>query len=93
MLFRHIHSDYTSIHEYIEGTHMKQNYTWGTDIEMLTFAHLVNTSMLVYKLEIVSWATYQPQHVDRSLNVDMTDRSISTLNVHLIVVHAICNNT
>ena len=40
MLFHYLPSRYTSIDEYIHDTEMDRNFTWGTDIEMLTMAHL-----------------------------------------------------
>ena len=43
MLFHHLNSRYTSIDEYIHDTEMDRNFTWGTDVEMLTMAHLLNT--------------------------------------------------
>ena len=39
MLFHHLNLGYTSIDEYIHDTEMDRNFTWGTDIEILTMAH------------------------------------------------------
>ena len=30
---------------YYEETHVNRNYVWGTEIEMLTFAHLTHTNV------------------------------------------------
>ena len=51
MLFHHLPSRYTSIDEYIHDTEMDRNFTWGTDIEILTMAHLLNTRVFVYNMK------------------------------------------
>ena len=37
---------------------MDQDSAWGTDIEMLTLAHLLNTPILSYSVEHGSWQRY-----------------------------------
>ena len=44
ILFHHLPPRYTSIHD----TEMDRNFTWGTDVEMLTMAHLLNPCVFVY---------------------------------------------
>ena len=55
---------------------MDQDSAWGTDIEMLTLAHLLNTSILSYSVEHGSWQRYSPYHVDRSLVDDFQQMSM-----------------
>ena len=59
-------------------SHMKmdQDSAWGTDIEMLTLAHLLNTSILSYSVQHGSWQRYSPYHVDRSLVDDFQQMSM-----------------
>ena len=71
MLSHHI-IGHSSVSEYIEYTCMDQDGTWGTDIEIFTLAHLLNTCIFVYTTEQFNWWRYGPQNVDRSLNVDIT---------------------
>ena len=54
---------------------MDQDSAWGTDIEMLTLAHLLNTSILSYSVEHGSWQRYSPFHVDSSLVDDFQQMS------------------
>ena len=68
ILFHHLPPRYTSIEEYIHDTEMDRNFTWGTDVEMLTMAHLLNTCVFVYNTVINNWGVYSAHHVDRSLN-------------------------
>ena len=79
MLSHHI-DDNSSVSEYIKHTCMDQDGTWGTDIEILTLAHLLNTCIFVYTTEQCNWWRYCPQNVDRSLNVDLTSMSMYIQN-------------
>ena len=59
---------------------MDQDSAWGTDVEMLTLAHLLNNSILSYSVQHGSWQRYAPHHVDRSLVDDF--QQISVYIVH-----------
>ena len=76
MLSHHIGSEYTSIQGYLQDTSMDSNYTWGTDVEILTFAHMTNTRVLVYSTVRDTWSVYKPGNVDLSLDNDVTERSV-----------------
>jgi hypothetical protein len=45
MIGHHNSGQYFSIVEYIRGTNMDRNGTWGTDIELITASHMLNTSL------------------------------------------------
>ena len=68
-MLSHRINDHSSVSEYIEHTCMDQDGTWGTDIEILTLAHLLNTFIFVYTTEQCNWWRYGPQNVDRSLKL------------------------
>ena len=60
---------------------------WGSEIEMLTFAHLTNTNVYSY------CTVYTPADVDRSLDGDHVTRSVyikNSYNVHFEVVLSTC---
>ena len=40
-MLNHISTEYSSAIEYIRGTNMDRNGTWGSDIEILTLAHML----------------------------------------------------
>ena len=61
---------------YIEGTHMDRNGMWGSDVEILTLAHMLNTCVYVYDPIYRSWDRYGPHNVDRTLSYDITDMSM-----------------
>ena len=37
-------SEYTSVQEYVQSTHMDQDMTWGKEVEMFTLANSLQTS-------------------------------------------------
>ena len=55
---------------------MNRNYVWGSEIEMLTFAHLTNTNVFSYNTDHDMYTVYPPGHVDLSLDKDYTTRSV-----------------
>ena len=42
---------YSSIQEYIARNNMDRESTWGTDIEILTCAHLLQTAIISYSVQ------------------------------------------
>ena len=83
---------YNSIQQYITSKRMDQDSAWGTDIEMLTLAHLLNIPILSYSVEHGSWQRYSPYHVDRSLVDDFQQMSMHDYN-HFNVVCSIRKTT
>ncbi len=65
-------TQYSSVQDYIRATDMNRAKTRGTDIEILTLAHLLQTPVLCYATEQSVWHRYSPHHVDRTLNDDVT---------------------
>ena len=55
---------------------MAQCNTWGSDIELLCFAHLSKTCVFSYSTESNNWDRYGPNNVDRRINVDVSAKSI-----------------
>ena len=74
---------YDSVQSYIASTGMDQDGTWGTDIEMLSLAHLLQTPVLSYNQQYGQWQLV----VDRQLMDDIR-RSMHTGN-HFNVVGSI----
>ena len=68
---------HTSIQSYIAGSGIA---AWGTDIEMLTLSHLLNTPILSYSQQHGAWQRYCPSNVDRYLRDDMQQRSMYILH-------------
>ena len=76
MIGHHISGQYTSVVEYIRGTNMDRNGTWGTDIELITASHMLNTSLSMYDIVSGTLTTYGPHNVDRSLSNSVTEMSM-----------------
>ena len=49
LLFHHIPNRISKIQQYITETGMDKESTWGTDIEILTLAHLLQTCVLLQR--------------------------------------------
>ena len=65
-----------SIAEYIQDTHMNMNGAWGTDVEILTLAHLLQTNIYVFDTSYNWWQLFSPYHLDHSLPVDSSAKSM-----------------
>ena len=48
MIGHHISSEYFSAVDYIRGTDMDRDGTWGSDIEILTASHMLNATLCMY---------------------------------------------
>ena len=70
-----IASRYRSVQEYI-AHNMDREFSWGTDVEILALAHLLQTSIISYSVQHRMWQSYAPWDVDRSLPRDYSQMSI-----------------
>ena len=64
LLGHHMH--YSDIYEYIERTKMYLNSSWGTDVELLTFSHLLQTPVYTYDVALKKWWKYSPSALEKS---------------------------
>ena len=83
--------DYSSIQAYIRAKDMDTVGAWGTEIEILALAHLLQTPVLSYSTELAGWSRYSPHDVDRTLNDDDTQMSMYLWHppIHFEVVRSI----
>ena len=66
----------SSVEEYVWDTEMDRDSTWGTDVEMFTLAHLLNTAIFSYNTRDQKWWRFSPNFVDKTLTDDSTARAI-----------------
>ena len=64
--------NYSSIQEYIAGTNMDRESAWGSEFEILTLAHLLQTPILSYSAHNRHWSKYAAHDLDRTLSHDVT---------------------
>ena len=50
----------TDVHEYIRLTRMDRQGAWGTEVEIVTMSHLLDTSIYIYKQETARWVVSTP---------------------------------
>ena len=55
---------------------MDQPHIWGTDVEIVTLAHLLKTCIFIYSTDDLNWRRYSPHYVDRTLNDDIQQMSM-----------------
>ena len=60
----------------VQKTKMDLLGSWGTDIELLCFAHLTNTSVFTYITVQSNWERFGPHNVDRNLPVNLNAHSV-----------------
>ena len=83
--------EYSSITEYIRTKNMDKASVWGTDIEILTLSHLLQTPIHLYLTERAKWGRYSPRNVDTTLNDDVRQMSMYLCHppAHFEVVRSI----
>ena len=66
-ILQHItaHRAYHSVDEYVEQTGMDKDGTWGTDIELHTFAHLTQACVFTYCVQDSNWHRFPPHSVGK----------------------------
>ena len=91
LLGTHISNRYDAVEDYISDSKMDQDSTWGTEVEMFTLAHLLNTAIFLYNAVDKCWWRFSPYFVDRTLIDDDTARAmyIRHLPGHFDVVWSI----
>ena len=67
--------EYSCVKEYIRTKNDKAS-VWGTDIEILTLSHLLQTPIHLYLTDRTKWGRYSPRNVDTALNDDVTQMSM-----------------
>ena len=70
------HVTQNSIAEYIQETHMDMDGAWGTDVETLTLAHLLQTNIYVFDTSLDHWLLFSPYHLDHTLPVNSSAKSM-----------------
>ena len=55
---------------------MDRNGSWGTDVEILTFAHLLQTPIFTYSVTHKSWWEYGPRSLERHQRPQVVDTAV-----------------
>ena len=78
LLFHLIKGSHTSIQSYIANSKVDVWGMWGSDIEILTLAHMLQTDIYSYSTEDCKWHKYAIAYVDASVSDDVGRTSIYT---------------
>ena len=76
------HIAHESVDAYIHSTRMDQSGTWGTDVEILVLAHLLETNIYTFHSGTARWNLYSPSSVDNQLSCDVRHRSMYIKHIH-----------
>ena len=71
-----VHVTQNSIAEYVQDTHMDMDGAWGTEVETLTLAHLLQTNIYMFDTISDRWLLFSPYHLDHTLPVDSSTKSM-----------------
>ena len=82
LLFQHIRSSHTSIQSYIASRKMDKSGIWGTEMEILALAHMLQTDIYSYSTNDHKWHKYGIADVDRNESDDVTRTSIYIHHPH-----------
>ena len=84
-----IHS-HCSVQEYIRANNIDKASAWGTEVQMFTLAHLLQTPVVLWVKNHATWARHAPCGVDRTLNDDVTQMSMY-LNLRCNHFEVVCS--
>ncbi len=62
--------------DHLRNSNMRNNFVWGTDIEIYTFAHMCETNVYLFCESFDSWALH-------SRNLSVRDMDVSGKSVYL----------
>lgn len=93
LLQQHLPRKTSSVVDYVQSSGMRQEGTWGTDVEIYTAAHMLQTNIYVYSAygpDQLKWMCHSPTDIDHALQT--SDRSIYLYHIdgnHYEVVRSV----
>ena len=82
LILDHHIQGYSSIQDYIRYNNMDREFAWGTDVEMLTLAHLLQTPVVSYSVQYSTWQRYAPHDLNRTLSDDVQQMSMYLVHIY-----------
>ena len=64
LLANHIEHEFVTIDEYIEGSRMDCDGSWGTTAEVITLAHMLGVNVVSYNSDQLQYQVYSPGIID-----------------------------
>ena len=61
---------------------MNRDREWGTNIEMYTFAHLMNINVFSFVVEHGDWFRYSPSDIDLTMTDEVTRMGVYLIHDH-----------
>ena len=84
-------TQHNSIQSYISQERMDEDYAWGSEVEILTLSHLLQTNIYSFDITSQRWFCYSPHYVDRSIPLDVSKKSLYLIHYprHFAVVSSV----
>ena len=67
---------YPNVTAYINGTKMNIDHVWGTDVEIMTLAHMLKICIYSYYNNQQQWARFDPSTIDLALTNNVSQMSM-----------------
>jgi hypothetical protein len=71
---------YPNVTAYISGTKMNIDHVWGTDVEIVTLAHMLKICIYSYDNYRSQWARFDPSTIDSALTNSVSQMSMYLFN-------------
>ena len=75
--------NYSTVQEYVNNSRMSVNGTWGTELDMMVFSHMLTTNVYSFDATSNTWAVFSAANIDRTAARDYT-----TMSVYIYLRHS-----
>ena len=58
---------YSTVQQYIDNSGMSRSGTWGTDLEMMCFCHMLNLNLYSFHADSNTWTVFSPINIERGV--------------------------
>lgn len=91
LLLKCLITAHDNVEAYIQSTAMDQDGTWGTEVEILTMSHLLQTNIYTFHAATSCWVLYSPSIIESQLSIDIGQKSMYIKHVqdHFQVVSSV----
>ena len=59
--------NYSTVQQYIDNSDMGRSGTWGTDLEMMCFCHMLNLNLYSFHADSNTWTVFSPINIERGI--------------------------
>jgi len=75
--------NFSTVEDYLNNSGMSVNGTWGTELEMIVFSHMLKTNVYSFDASSNTWSDFSAGIIDRT-----AERDYTTMSVYIYFRHA-----